>query len=166
MKPPSRQKSAKRPDADLNRQINSATVLGTLVRSHKVGDSQNSSPSNRKPSNTFVIGNPPECLRQDSRFNRSAPVGPRAIQGNGSPLKCAGSSTDVKMSPPDKLAGDPRTPIFSPMTNHSPGNPGCFIVHFATKRSEMNIEHTRSSLSCLDPNTWHGCCLNGGCHGH
>ena len=166
MKPLNSQKSASRPDAGMCSRHNSATVPCTLSSSCKVGDSQSSSPFDHKPSDIPVTGNPPERLRRDPMFFRSAPVGPRAIQGGGSPLKGAGSSADVKMPPSDKLAGDSRTPIFYPMRNHSPGNLGYRQIHFATNRSEMNIGRIRISLFCPGPNTWHGCCLNGGCHGH
>lgn len=166
MKSLNSQKSASRPDTGMCRRHNSATVLCTLRSSCKVGDSQSSSPFNDKPSKTPFIGNPPECLRRDPRLNRSAPVGPHAVQGGVSPLEGDASFTYVKMPPSDKLAGDSRTPIFSPMMNHSPGNPGCFKDHFATNHSEMNTDRIRISLFCLDPNMWHGCCLYGGCHGH
>ena len=166
MKPLDSQKSASRPDAGMRSRHNAATVPCTVSNSCKVGDSQSSSPFNDKASKTPVIGNPPECLRRDPRFNRSAPVGPLAIQGKGSPLEGAARFTDIKMPPSDKLAGDSSTPIFSPMMNHSPGNPGGFIDHFATNRIEMNTDRIRISLFCLDPHTWHGCCLYGERHGH
>jgi hypothetical protein len=141
-------------------------ALGDPEERKKVGASRH--PSHFQPSNpaTLIPGNPLDCLRQASLHPRPAPIGLLAIQAGDSPLKGAGSSTDAKMPPTGRSEKDARTSIIAPMRRHTIGNQGCRRGQFATNRSEMNIGHIRSSLFCLNPNIWHGCCLSGGCHGH
>lgn len=169
--------------------VHKIAALGDPEKRKKVDASRHL--SHFQPSNpaTRIPGNPLDCLRQASLPPRPAQIGQTRIQDCSNlmfekcgaaptpaslecsrcgdiPLKGAGSSTDVKMHPPGKSAGHSRTPIFDPMKNHSAVNPVCRQIHFATNRSEMITGSIRSSLFCLNPNTWHVCCLNGGCHGH
>jgi hypothetical protein len=141
-------------------------ALGNIEERKKVGASRH--PSHFQPSEptTRIPGNPLDCLRQASPSPRPAPTGHNRCQEGRCPLKGAGSSTDVKMPSPRRFTKDARIAIFAPMRRHAIENQGCCGKQFATNHSEMNTRQTRNSLFYLNPNMWHGYCLNGGCHGY
>jgi hypothetical protein len=166
MKPRSRQKSASPPDADLNRQINSATVAHPSRIIHKVGAPRRLSHIPINSYTTLIPGNPPECLRRDPRRDRSAPVGLPAIQDGEPPLNCAGSSTDVKMSPSCRSDGGARTLVCAPMNDRATGNPSCRCTRIQNGRGQLKNGSIHKFPISRNPAKCHECCLNGGCHGH